>query len=131
MSCYDSLENIWRLDKMGRKSKELSLEIKQLIVDLKENGHKVSDISRILDIPESTCKSILKVFHQRGSVERADRSGRPRKVSRRGEVRLGEKQLKSDSIKSRTELLIFIIINLTLRFCCYLGCLHVKQNFIV
>jgi transposase len=73
---------------MGRRSKELSLDIKQLIVDLKENRHKVSDISRILDIPESTCKSILKVLHQRGSVERADRSGRPRKVSRCGEVRL-------------------------------------------
>lgn len=73
---------------MGRRSTELSLDIKKLIVDLKENGHKVIEISRLLEIPKSTCRSVLKVFHQRGSVERVRRTGCPSKVSKRGEARL-------------------------------------------
>jgi hypothetical protein len=72
---------------MGRRSKELSLGIKQLIVDLKENGHKVSEISRILDIPESTFKSTPKSVPSVGKC-RKSRSFRVSEVSRRGEVRL-------------------------------------------
>lgn len=55
---------------------------------MKENGNKVIEISRLLEIPESKCRSVLKVFHQRGSVEMARRTERSSKVSKRGEARL-------------------------------------------
>ena len=42
---------------MGRKSKELSPDKEEVIVNLKSNGHKISEISRMLSIPESTCWS--------------------------------------------------------------------------
>ena len=73
---------------MGRKSKELSPDKKEIIVKLKDDGFKISEISRMLGVPESTCRSILKTFRARGSFLKAKRMGRPRKVSRRGEKRL-------------------------------------------
>lgn len=73
---------------MGRKSAETSENTKEVIVKLKTGGYKVSEISRMLQIPESTCRSIFKTFQERGNVLKAKRKGRPRKVSRRGETRL-------------------------------------------
>jgi transposase len=73
---------------MGRKSKELSPDKKEVIVNLKSNGHKISEISRILSIPESTCMSVIKTYNERKSFEKARRSGRPRKMSARSEARL-------------------------------------------
>ena len=73
---------------MGRKSKELSPDKKEVIVNLKSNGHKIGEISRMLSIPESTCRSVIKTYNERKSFEKARRSGRPRKMSARSEARL-------------------------------------------
>jgi transposase len=74
---------------MGRKSKELSPDKKEvIIVNLKSNGHKISEIARMLSIPESTCRSVIKTCSERKSFEKAHRSGRPRKMSARSEARL-------------------------------------------
>ena len=67
-----------RVFKMGRKSKELSEDRKQLVVDLKREGH----------IPESTMCSIWKKYNSTGNVENIPIVGLPRKVTQRGEVRL-------------------------------------------
>ena len=42
---------------MARKSKELSPDKEEVIVNLKSNGHKISEISRMLSIPERICWS--------------------------------------------------------------------------
>ena len=55
---------------MGRKSKELSLDKKEVIVNLKSNGHKISKISRMLSIPESTCRSVIKTYNARKSLKK-------------------------------------------------------------
>ena len=73
---------------MGRKSKELSEDRKQLVVDLKREGHRNCEIVKLLHIPESTIRSIWKKYNSTGNVENIPRVGRPRKVTRRGEVRL-------------------------------------------
>ena len=73
---------------MGRKSKELSPDKEEVIVNLKSNGHKISEISRMLSIPESTCRSVIKTYNERKSFKKARRSGRPRKMSARSEARL-------------------------------------------
>ena len=66
---------------MGRtcKSKEISHEIKQLVVDLKREGHRNCDIQRFLKISESPIRSILKKFISTGNIENMPRSEESRK----------------------------------------------------
>lgn len=73
---------------MGRKSKELSEDRKQMIVDLKREGTRTCEIVKLLHVSESTIRSIWKKFRQRGTVENIPRVGRPKKVTERGEARL-------------------------------------------
>jgi transposase len=73
---------------MGRKSKELSEDRKQLVVDLKRKGHRYCEIVNLLHIPESTIRSIWKKYNSTGNVENIPRVGRPRKVTWHVEIRL-------------------------------------------
>ena len=45
---------------MGRKSTEISNDVKKLIVDMKKEGQKTSVIVNLLQIPESTIRCIRK-----------------------------------------------------------------------
>ena len=74
--------------KMARKSKEISHEIKQLLVDLKREVQRICDIQRLLKISESTIRSIWKKFISTGNIENMPRSGRHRKMTKRAESRL-------------------------------------------
>ena len=74
--------------KMGGKSKELSEDPKQRVVDLKREGHRNCEIMKLLHIPECTIRSIWKKYNSTGKVENIPRVGRQRKVTRHGEVRL-------------------------------------------
>ena len=47
---------------MGRRGRELSLDIKKLFVDLYENGHKLSEISKLLPVPYMTISNIVKKY---------------------------------------------------------------------
>jgi transposase len=51
-------------------------------------GHRNCDIVKLLHIPESTIRSIWKKHNSTGNVENIPRVVRPRKVTRRSEVRL-------------------------------------------
>lgn len=73
---------------MALKSKEISTEIKQVVVDLKQEGHRNCEIERLLNISESTIRSIWQKFCTTGNVENLPRSGRPPKVTKRAESRL-------------------------------------------
>ena len=64
---------------MGRKSTEFSEEVKHLIVTLKREKHKTSEIVHLLRIIESTERSIWNKSSQRGNVENL-----PRKVYAKG-----------------------------------------------
>ena len=68
---------------MGRKSPENSPEVRKLAVDLHQNGHRLSEIRKLLHLSYMTVSNIVKRFLQSGSVENKARSGRPRVVTER------------------------------------------------
>lgn len=70
---------------MDRTSGELTNEVKNLIVSLKIENHKTCEIVRLLNISESTVRSVWNKYIKRGSVENLPRVGRPRKLSHRDE----------------------------------------------
>lgn len=65
------------------KRKEVSLEIKNLVVKEYKKGTSYRGIGGILDLPHTTVQYILKKYKDTGSVENKPRSGRPKKLSRR------------------------------------------------
>lgn len=64
------------LSPMGRKGRELSLEKKQLIIQLSSEKKTPTEIGKLLDVPRRTVGSVIKKNHQTGSVENKPRSGR-------------------------------------------------------
>ena len=80
---------------MGRKGRELSLDIKKLFVVLYENGHKQSETSKLLSVSYMTITNIVKKYRNTGSAENMKRSGRPKLVSNRDYRKL-ERLLKAN-----------------------------------
>ena len=78
---------------MGRK--ELSSDIKDLIVSLYQNGHRIIEISRLLTIPNTTTYGVIKRFKERECVKNRQRNGRPSLLSERGKRHL-ERIVKSN-----------------------------------
>lgn len=70
---------------MDRRSGEPTNEVKNLIVSLKIENHKTCETVRLLNISESTVRSVWNKYIKRGSVENLPRVGRPRKLSHRDE----------------------------------------------
>ena len=68
---------------MGRKGPEISPEVRKLAVDLHQNGHRLCEISKLLQLSYMTVSNIIKRFVQTGSVENKARSGRPKVVTDR------------------------------------------------
>ena len=87
---------------MGRKGRELSLDIKKLFVDLYENGHKLSEISKLLSVPYMTISNIVKKNRNNGSAENMKRSGRPKLVSDRDYRKLLLKVNRRDFLSNIT-----------------------------
>jgi len=73
---------------MGCKSKELSHDHKQIVVNLKQEGCRNCEIMELLHIPESTTHSNWKKYNATGNVENIPIVGRPKKVTQHGEARL-------------------------------------------
>ncbi|CAG2208600.1 unnamed protein product [Mytilus edulis] len=62
---------------MGRKGQELSTDVKNMIVEMFQNGFSRRKIADILRIPKSTVIDNVRKFLDTGSVENKPRSGRP------------------------------------------------------
>lgn len=62
------------------KCKEFSTPVKQIIVDKYLSGQKYADIGRDLKIPRNSIYSVIQQYLARGTVKRAPRSGRKRKM---------------------------------------------------
>ena len=54
---------------MGRNGPEISPEVRKLAVDQRQNGHKLCEISKLLQLSYMTVSNIVKRFLQSGSVE--------------------------------------------------------------
>lgn len=66
---------------MAAVRRELSTELKEVIVSLYLSGLKHSDIARRLEIPRPTISSIIDRYRKRGSVENNRRKGKHAKLS--------------------------------------------------
>ena len=75
-------------NEIGRKSKELSTETKELIVKLNRKKERRSYISDLLDILWSTIDSVVKKYRSSGTVENQPRKWRQKLFTARNEVGL-------------------------------------------
>ena len=66
---------------MSKRSKEISEDVKAIILNHKNNGKKVREISELVGIPKSTVQDIITRFRERGAHTTAARAGRPRKTT--------------------------------------------------
>lgn len=73
---------------MVKQGKNLTTEIKQLIVNLREEGYRWIKIAEVVGRPESTIRAVYRRFQATGSVETCHRGGAVRKLSARGEADL-------------------------------------------
>ena len=70
------------------KKRELSNDIKEVIVKFNLEGLSKNKIGELLGIHRSTVGRVLKKFQEKGSVENNRRSGRPRLTDARGDRKL-------------------------------------------
>lgn len=87
---------------MSRKSYSNDLKLK--IVQMHKNGLSQKDISVQLTINKSVICRIIKRYRERGSVNTAPRSGRPRKITQKNENRI-LRLIKSDPFMSASTII--------------------------
>ena len=87
------------------KRRELTPFERGMIIGLHKGNHKPTDISRILDIPRSTCTVVIKKFCEEGLTDTLSRSGRPPLLTEREEQTLINqvKENRKVSIEEITE----------------------------
>ena len=75
-----------------------------LAVDLHQNGHRLCEISKLLQLSYMTVSNIVKRFSQSGSVENKARSGRPKVLTDRDYRKIGRlvKVNRRDSLSDIT-----------------------------
>ena len=56
---------------MAGKRKQLSNDIKNVIVEMRRSGHKLQEIADTLNIPRGTVSDVVVRFKRRGSVEKS------------------------------------------------------------
>jgi len=77
------------------KSKELSKDLKERIVQLRKENLSFGAIGKQLKVPRSSVQTVLAKFQLTGSLETGRRSGRPRKLSQI-QVRKCIREVKKD-----------------------------------
>ena len=88
------------------KANEILSTRRDQAIGLFRGGHAIRSIGRILQIAPSTVSSIVRRWRLTGSTVNSKRSGRPRKVSLRGQRQLKRivKKNRKSSLRSLTEL---------------------------
>ncbi|CAH2090926.1 unnamed protein product [Euphydryas editha] len=88
---------------MKEKRKEISVDIRNLIIKLKQQNKSYNEIVKITKIKRSTVQSIVKKFETTGTVLNKSRSGRPR-VLNDHDIRMLIKNVNKNPTKSAPEL---------------------------
>ena len=70
------------LDIMG-KSKEISQDLRNKIVDLHKSGSSLGAISKLLKVPRSSVQTIVRKYKHHGTMQPSYHSGRRRVLSLR------------------------------------------------
>lgn len=68
---------------MSPKVKEISLEIRKLIVEHKNNGKSLREISEIVGHPKSSIQTVSRNYKTSNNLISKPRSGRPPKITQR------------------------------------------------
>lgn len=68
---------------MGRKAKELSIEVKEMVWKMLQDGKTITYVSETFGKPRSTISSFKKRVEQRGYIENIARPGRTSTVTSR------------------------------------------------
>src|SRR6185369_4506371 len=79
------------------KTKELKLEEKGGIIALWKNGLKIAEIARQMELPDSTVRSFIKRYDERGTLENQPRPGRPSVITERQKRLLVHETMKNRS----------------------------------
>jgi transposase len=89
---------------MAGKRKQLSNDIKNMIIEMRKSGYKLQEITDTLNIPRGTVSDVVR-FKRRGSVENKPRTGRHRLLDERdtmGLVRLVRSDRKTPLMEVTT-----------------------------
>ena len=70
---------------MARHDKEITTEMKQMILRLKREGYAHRNIAEIIGRDHSTITKFLKHYDERNSVENKPKTGRKKLVTERGD----------------------------------------------
>lgn len=92
---------------MGRKAKEFSNEVKEMVWKMLEDGKTITYVSETFGIPRSTISSLKKRVERRGSIENIPRRGRKSTMTSR-DYRILERLVKThrrESLKDITNLM--------------------------
>lgn len=81
------------------KGKEISMEIRKLIIKLYLEKKSLREIGRIVGKTHSSVQNIINFHNSNGNVQKKPRSGRPKKISER-EERYILNAIKADPKKS-------------------------------
>ena len=73
------------------KSKEISQDLRKIIVDLHKSGSSLGAISKCLKVPRSSVQTIVRKYKHHGTTQPSYRSGRRRVLSPRDERTLVRK----------------------------------------
>lgn len=68
---------------MGKKSKEIDPDLRNIIIKLRNEGNTLRAIGNIVNRSHSTVQRVLKNFNSTGSVKSKPRTGRPPKLTER------------------------------------------------
>lgn len=81
---------------MGKIRSELSIDVRELIVESYKINKNKSELSKILGIPRTTIASVVKKFEESGCIENRSGRGRRRLFTIRDENKQGRRQTLSD-----------------------------------
>lgn len=101
---------------MTTKRKEISGEVRELVVKCHQEGKSQYQVAEIFDIPRATVQSILKKFKQHGSVENRSGRGRKRLFTQRDENKLS-RIVKENRRRSLQDITTIINEDKDHRFC--------------
>lgn len=91
---------------MGRKSKETSLDVRNLIIHHYKLGKTEKSIAEIVQKPRTTIHYIIKKFKTENTVINKERTGRPRKLTEIDERRI-VREVRKDPKSNATVLAKF------------------------
>ena len=86
---------------MPRRSKEITDEVKAIILDHKNKGGKVREITELVNIPKSTVQDIITRIRERGTHSTASRTGRPRKTTPADDRKIIQQVLKNSKLLAK------------------------------